>query len=443
MPNASQFSYLMPDEKLLEALDSPKDRLFLLQLEQQMIAFVQNPTQEALELPPYNSFLRLLAHRLADYYRLSHFVEGTANALRLYKTSTTQLPTPLSAFRPGVPLDVVPQNAPSLKIMRRLGADSQLGEFATNSNSTIPSSKVTSDGSEHGDGMGSPAESSTAKDKATQTREQREAKYKEARDRIFANWKEENEGEPSSNASADASRASSVTGKKKKKKTKDDDFEARSAFYRQQPFDSSTGQGGYFVPYMIPAGTAMVQPTYGPVFQPQYPMMPQPQMVQNGMISPPNSQIMYQQPMGQQYANFNVPQQLMMGPYYHPIMQSHPQMMQAQSQMQYGQHFIHTSLPPAQVQVSRPGSQMSEQSWSQPPLQNQYHNYAPQAQYTSQSPQPVSSTSSSATSIPYIYGQLPYQMHSPENRNAHPLPGSYNRPSYKAQSRKFVLYADI
>lgn len=36
------YNYQGPDEKLLEAMDSPKDRLFLLQLEQQVISFISD-----------------------------------------------------------------------------------------------------------------------------------------------------------------------------------------------------------------------------------------------------------------------------------------------------------------------------------------------------------------------------------------------------------------
>lgn len=36
------YNYQGPDEKLLEAMDSPKDRLFLLQLEQQVISFIND-----------------------------------------------------------------------------------------------------------------------------------------------------------------------------------------------------------------------------------------------------------------------------------------------------------------------------------------------------------------------------------------------------------------
>lgn len=426
----------MPDDKLLEALDSAKDRLFLLQLEQQIIAFIQSPVEGSFDLPPYNSFRRLLAHRLADYYKLNHFVDGPTNTVRLYKSPTIQLPTPLSAFRPEVLSEEVPQITPSLKIMRRLGADGRLAESGTNtdSNSMAPS-KATSEGSEHDDGIASPAESSTTKDKTSQSREQREAKYKEARDRIFADWKEENEKDGSNNVSEDASRASSVTGKRKKKKTKDQDdgFEARSAFYRQQPFDPSIGPGGYFVPYMVQQPPTITQQPYTPLFQPQYPTIQQAQMIPAGMVPAPVAPIMYQQPMGQQHNNYGIPQQQIMASYY-PII---PQ--QSQPLIQYPQQFIPPSYAPSPSQTSRPSSQVSNQSWNQASAQNQYSGFMMQpAQYSAPSPQPIPQPNSNGTPITYPYGQLPYQSHPPGSRNAHPLPGSYSRQSYSAQTRVFV-----
>ena len=91
-----------PDEKLFEALDSPKDRMFLLRLEQDIIDFVKNSTyafpsppsvahltmnrEPTLILPPCNSFCRLLAHKLADYYALTHYVDNAVAAVTLYRT---------------------------------------------------------------------------------------------------------------------------------------------------------------------------------------------------------------------------------------------------------------------------------------------------------------------------------------------------------------------
>lgn len=97
-----------PDEKLLEAMDSPKDRLLLLQLEEKIITFIKNsrlvffphfrcrPTNVmfsdgSLELPPCNSFGRLLAHKLGDYYHLTHFVDNNVTSVRLHRTPWSRL----------------------------------------------------------------------------------------------------------------------------------------------------------------------------------------------------------------------------------------------------------------------------------------------------------------------------------------------------------------
>jgi hypothetical protein len=439
LPIPSQFSYWMPDEKLLEALDSPKDRLFLLQLEQKIVSFVQNPTENSLDLPPYNSFLRLLAHRLGDYYRLSHFVDSSANAVRLYKTGTTQLPTPLSAFRPGGSSDDVPPTQPSMKIMRRsgtVGLDGQIIESGntTNNNSIVPSKagSETDEDNQKVSGMVSPAESLTAKDKATQTREEREAKYKEVRERIFADWKEgENEKDQSNGASTDASRASSVSGKKKKKKNDDDGFEARSAFYRQHPqgFDQSAGSMGYFNPFMIQGGAPNFQTGVGQSFPQSYSTIPQAQMFSNTITSPTPQNGMYQPNNPQQYMNYGMQPQQMPAQYYQP--------MPGQTQMAYtGQFAASPGYNTFNPQLSRPASQMSDQSWNQGV--NTYPMYnGTQNSYNQQS-QGISPSPSNAMSLPYAYGQLPYQAHSPSNRNAHPVPGSYSRQNFNAQARVFV-----
>lgn len=39
-----------------------------------------------IDLPPCNSFCRLLAHKLADYYALTHFVDNAVSSVRLYRT---------------------------------------------------------------------------------------------------------------------------------------------------------------------------------------------------------------------------------------------------------------------------------------------------------------------------------------------------------------------
>ncbi|KAI4142626.1 MAG: hypothetical protein LQ340_007281 [Diploschistes diacapsis] len=460
-PMIPQYQFCAPDQKLLEALESAKDRLFLLQLEQQFIAFIQDLQVNSLDLPPYNSFFRLLAHRLGDYYRLSHWVDGSTNAVRLYKTNEThcaQLPTPLSAFSRKSSSDDAPSAAPSMKIMRRAGAaPSETAATQSGGNTNVNSMAPSKAGSETGDespkvsGLASPAESSTAKDKATQTREEREAKYKEARERIFGDWKESDSGEanPSNEASTQASRASSVNGRKKKKshKNNDDGFEVRSAYNvyypnRQGPgFDQIGSPVGYYNPYMQQNGAQTMQPNLAPTFEQQYPpmqttqvfagqMVAQGQMpASNGILVPPGAQQQLMDTMG-----YQVQPQPMINQFY-------PQMQQPQNQMPFQPPMV-PSPNSYNPQLSRPVSQISDQSWSQSSLQGPYrlcstipNGYPPQQppsmqQFTMNSPNNMP--------MPYPYGQLPYQHHAPGNMNAHPVPGSYNRQTFNAQSQVFV-----
>lgn len=43
-------------------------------------------SEPMIDLPPCNSFCRLLAHKLADYYALTHFVDNAVSSVRLYRT---------------------------------------------------------------------------------------------------------------------------------------------------------------------------------------------------------------------------------------------------------------------------------------------------------------------------------------------------------------------
>ena len=468
LPIVPQYSYSMPDEKLLEALNGPKDRLFVLQLEQQFIQFLQDPQASSLDIPPCNSFFRLLAHRLGDYYRLSHLVDNHTNAVRLFKTNesqNTQLPTPLSVFQRKGSSEEGQQIQPSMKIMRRAGgavSETQIGESTGNTNvsSMVPSKAGSEDGDESQkvSGVASPTGSTAAKDKATQTREEREAKYKEARDRIFADYKERENGEgnPSTEASTQASRASSVNGRKKKKNnnknSEDDGFQARSAFnvvYPNRPpvmaYDQGLGSTTYFNYYsqqqngsqVFPPGFGQNYPgqQFQPIQQPQfYPgqMFPSgPMPANNGMMIQPGAQ--------QQFVNYQYPPQPIMNQYY-------PQMQQTQNQMSF-QPSMQPSMMPSpnmyNATMSRPESQMSNQSWGQNNMQNPYQVYpAPQSSYQPQAPpqamQQGPMTSSNNPAMPYAFGQLPYQSPSPSGPNAHPVPGSYNRPTFNAQSQPFV-----
>lgn len=91
-----------PDEKLLEAIESPRDRVFVIKIQQDITDFVKDPKlvhaydsplpttnvrrEHSLILPQCNSFYRLLIHKLADYFLLGHRLDDTGQAVEIYKT---------------------------------------------------------------------------------------------------------------------------------------------------------------------------------------------------------------------------------------------------------------------------------------------------------------------------------------------------------------------
>ena len=228
-----------PDEKLLDALASPKDRLSILQLEERLLAFITHSTVEFIDLPPQNSYARLLAHKLADYYSLFHRINDDGQTIRIFRTASPNLPTPLTVLARSIPVGSAQSLPNAFKIMRRGGIGPR--QLST-TNSTAPSSsapsKATSEAGLSEEAVTSPTDAGTpSRDKPKPSREEREAQYKAARERIFGDFQEVSTGEyvSTGNNSAEISRSSSSSGKKKRKVPKDDTFDSRSSFVQAQP----------------------------------------------------------------------------------------------------------------------------------------------------------------------------------------------------------------
>lgn len=441
-----------PDEKLLEALQSPKDRLFLLQLEQQVISFIKNSSDPVLDLPPCNSFCRLLAHKLADYYFLTHFVDNAQSAVRLYRTPYCRVPTPLSNLaKQSGPKENTLISQPNMKIMRRegIGKDgANSGSGANTTTSSMAASKANSEtgnDSQGGTGLVSPSDSVTAKERATMTREEREAKYKETRDRIFKGF-EDTESTEANNPSEPAngiSRTNSGTGKKKSKKSRhrDDDFEARSQFnayypmqYPTSSYEQTTGAVTFFNPYSMPQdgmanqSGAMNAQMFPNVYPQGYPTISSGPMYQMGMQTPVMSRSEMPDQGGGLYTYSDYGQQY--SEHYYPQMSRQPMM---------GQQSPVISSPAMgnNSQASHSSSQTSDQSW--PP--NDFSYWYQQPQPSQQSYSPLLHQRTPVRSVPtvsYQYGQLPFQPNRPPGKAQHPLPGSYNRQAFNPQTRAFV-----
>ncbi|KAM0715469.1 hypothetical protein Q7P37_008967 [Cladosporium fusiforme] len=408
-----------PDSKLLEALENPRDRIWVLKLEQDVIDFVKDAKESSLNLPQCNSFYRMLAHKIADYYQLGHSVDDSNSAVRLFRTPYCRIPQPLTGVvTPSTAASTPPPAGPQIKLLRR-GVDS--GPAIANGSSA--NSKTNSD-DDSGDDKKKPV-----------TREEREARYEAARLRIMGSAKPT---ESDSFKEKDESRSSSAAGKRSKKKQRDnsdDGFEARSAYssFFAPTYTSSGGYTSQPVAYQNPQGANTAQ--YSTSGYPSQDANPFPQYGAQGANS---------QWGGSAYPGgdgnpswYQAPQPYDINKNFNQAMSLQPQQMadqqsgapspyaQGYNQQSYGvpntwqqQSFAGNQQPPAtgfgmspsfsdRSQASSYPSQMQQQQQQQPPN--------------------------------YPFGQLPSQnMGRVPSSLEHPLPGSWKSPHFNPQSQAFV-----
>ncbi|KAK0635637.1 hypothetical protein B0T17DRAFT_50976 [Bombardia bombarda] len=423
-PEALTVSGLMSqnaDEKLLEAMQSPKDRLFLLRLEQQVIEFVQDSKEPFMDLPPSNSFCRMLTHKLADYYHMTHSFEAVAGSVRIFRTPFCRIPPSLSS------ISVVASNSSSpaptnlpRKIMRR-GEEAEYGHGENRS-------KGTSDAGSDSKDKGAPA-------KEKLTREEREEAYNRARQRIFGSIEKTETSAPDGEDGNGVSRASSVSakdrangaGKRKTNKQRRDDsesFDSRSQYVTwfgqstwaqaaPQLFAVNSSQFNGQIPQPYPNA---IQSTYGGSNQPYPPMMP----TNNGFAAAQyNGMTSYPSPPVPQSAPLPPPQ---------PV-----------QQQQQPQRYQPVNPPPMGAPYNSPVPAMPQPAWPTAPPQppqafNQPAAYAPAPPPLPPPPRTVMS----ASGIPYPYGQLPVNANPHDPKSQHPIPGSYNRQAFNPKTQSFV-----
>jgi hypothetical protein len=98
-----------------------------------------------IDLPPCNSFCRLLTHKLADYYHMTHQYDSASGSVRIFRTPFCRLPETLtSCSNPPTSGNTPPPPVPTMKIMRR-GGDGEGGDGLSKT-----TSEVDSDGKEKG-----------------------------------------------------------------------------------------------------------------------------------------------------------------------------------------------------------------------------------------------------------------------------------------------------
>ena len=419
------------------ALASAKDRLSILQLEERLLAFVRQSNIDFIDLPPQNSYARLLAHKLADYYSLLHRINEDGTSIRIFRTTALNLPTPLTILAQSIPVGSSQSLPTAMKIMRR--AEVGPRQLST-TNSTAPSSsdvpsKTTSEAGHSEEAVTSPTEASTpSRNKSNMTRDEREAQYKAARERIFGDFQELAVGENASTGenSASLSRSSSSSGKKKNRRhktPKDDSFDSRSAFV--------AGYGGVHVQPVQP-----VQPSYHSV---QY--MSQPYHSSYETCSGAyGTQMDYGSTPTQPYHSFDQSMPMTSPTTFSPVPPQNYNMLEGWPNMQpqptnsyfnypQSQNVYPQSITPMMPQMNNPFVQQSPPNMQHPSgwASTQYQNpYQPQVSPS----QPPSNWQSFQ---PQQYGQVPNQfaMTSPMSPQA-PLPAHYNRSLFNPQTRSFI-----
>lgn len=320
-----------------------------------------------------------------------------------------------------------------MKIMRR--TDGERPTDGSNAASSIPSktgSEAGDSGNERGGGSG--------KDRLTLTREEREAKYQEVRERIFRDFPDSKSSEnPSGDQSVDMSRSSSTSGRKKAQRQKtphDDSFEARSQFNTYYPgFHYAQGPTPYSAAMNDSSFSNPQQPPYvvGPGVAPPgvgYPHNGQNDTIYSGQM-PMNSMPQYPMPVSPQmsanapWQGGNLPQQSPF-PGYASMNQS-PAMMSQQPA---------TKSSPAMNNYAVP-YQHTHPNWSSPPFQGSFQ----QPSYRNQPPvhwpnypsQPMASTPAS-----YPYAQYPGQPLNAGMGMQNPYPSTFARSPFNPQTRSFV-----
>ncbi len=317
---------------------------------------------------------------------------------------------------------------------------------STAASSSVPSKATSDAGAENtsDEDMPSPPDTASSKDRSKWTREEKEAHYKAARERIFRDFQE---AHPAENATADTSanmsRSSSSSGKKKghKQKTpRDDSFEARSSYVpgyvgmpysSQNQYNGSYGASGYQSPYGVQTPNQTSTMTFGSNTTPAYSQY-DPTPTFSGMNFPATYPNQYGSNDG-----WSNPQSPQAGGCFNVVPPPGPG---------YPPYGSAMSSPVNQYpQMASPAFHSPNQQWGQAQYQQPYQAQPIMQASMAQNGVPMSWPSYPSPNVPnvggpYQFGQAAFQQYSstPPPSSQHPLPGSYSRPAFNPQTRSFV-----
>ncbi|CAN6636304.1 hypothetical protein TRVA0_015S02322 [Trichomonascus vanleenenianus] len=301
------------DSVLQIALFDRKSRMFVLRLEQIVQCFVRGANSQ-MDFPgPMNSYFRLIAHKIADYYHVGHVssADGSTVTLFLENSISSELPKPLCDYRSTSDLDAPsteekrpPRRAMLLKKKKDTNAntantntsningnDTQANEQRTNdmTNDTNNESNdndntnTNNELSDEKDSNGTSPSVSTGSTVSSQTPkgrgslEARSAAYEEARARIF-----------STPAARDEAAAAPAGPDKEELDSIEETYSRKERYARNDADYSRQMHSAPLPPYSAPPGPYYYQPQFQQFQHPLPPPPPPP--------PPPPSGVMPMQP---------------------------------------------------------------------------------------------------------------------------------------------------
>ncbi|CAE6455297.1 unnamed protein product [Rhizoctonia solani] len=361
-----------PDPTIIEALNSSKDRLFVLKLGDDFDSLLNErgtPGKRCTYVPP-SSYQRMLVHRCAQYYKL--LIEADAKTISVMLGPESRAPK--SRISEIVPMEQAP--APAFKIMRRNVDERARAKQPGRADST---------GDDQPDGT---APSEDLKRRAQMTIEERTAAYNQARSRIFEGFQEKDDPPstpPTRRDSAnseprwvDKQRRSDLSSSSRGSPAPQDMTTIPASYYPPMLFNPNAPSAPVHSPQQYEPNATQPPPVpymYGPQYYPMYAYYPQPQYDPRQGPAPGMQMYAPPPPPPQGVAYPFPPQHAATWP---PPIQSQPQP-QPQTHPETQRHAFPPMPPPPQ-----PGRHMHVQNDPFPP-----HQYMQPYQYAGYMHQPV------------------------------------------------------
>lgn len=185
------------DQNVVDALESSRDRISVLRLEQDILKFLADDERQVLEILSLNSYQRLLAHKTGDYYQLTHVSGPNKQSLLFHKHPWSKVPAVKlcdyrSGGKGGADGGPAASTAPVVPLMRRImkrDADKAASPPQRQASPTVQDTHETRD-----------------KDKSD-----KEERYRAARARIFEGVEESSIGSTEKGVSPDRNKIKSNT----------------------------------------------------------------------------------------------------------------------------------------------------------------------------------------------------------------------------------------